>query len=143
MSRSKFKTRRTKDPDQDPHRQDVRSPTSWQHLRPVPHKRDPPEKSPPRTRSLRLARQVSAMHDLPPALAGMWAMTRGASTTTNTHGGTIPRAMQVHQLAAMQAADPDKRLNAGLTGCAAIPSLSSPALPHASSGLDLGPSVTG
>jgi hypothetical protein len=55
----------------------------------------------------------------------------------------------------MQAADPDKSLNAGLTGCAAIPSPSSPTVPHASSargtqappttssGLDLGSSVHG
>jgi hypothetical protein len=66
MSRPRFKTRRTEDPSQDPHCQDVKSPTSWQHLRPVPYKRYPPEKSPPRTTSLCLARQVSASHDLPP-----------------------------------------------------------------------------
>jgi hypothetical protein len=41
--------------------------------------------------------------------------------------------MQVQQLAAMQAAHPAKSLNAGLTGCAAITSPSSPTLPHASS----------
>jgi hypothetical protein len=70
MSRPRFKTRRTEHPGQDPHWQDVKSPTSWQHLRPVPYKRDSPrqvpashEKSPPRTTSLRLARQVSASHD--------------------------------------------------------------------------------
>jgi hypothetical protein len=146
MSRPRFRTRRTKDPSQDPHWQDVRSPTSWQHLRPIPHKRDPP-------------REVSASHDLPPAPIGMWDMTRGTSQgREHQHQrawGTIPRAMQVHQLAAMQAAGPDKSLNAGLTGCAAIPSPSSPTLPHASSargtqappttssGLDLGSSVAG
>jgi hypothetical protein len=55
----------------------------------------------------------------------------------------------------MQAAGPDKSLNAGLTGCTAIPSTSSPTLPHASfargtqapptagSSLDLGLSVAG
>jgi hypothetical protein len=75
------------------------------------------------------------------------------SATTDARGGMIPRAMQVHQLASMQAAGPDKSLNAGLTGCVAIPSSSSPTLPHASSargtqalpttssGLDLGSSV--
>jgi hypothetical protein len=60
-------------------------------------------------------------------------MAHGASTTTDVCGGTIPHIMQIQQLAAMQAADPDKRLNAGLTGCAAIPSPSSPSLPHTSS----------
>jgi hypothetical protein len=80
---------------------------------------------------------------------------RGASTTTDTRGGMIPHAMQVQQLAAMQAAHPDKSLNAGLTNCAANPSPSSPTLPHASSAqdtrvpstthtsLDLGSSVAG
>jgi hypothetical protein len=37
--------------------------------------------------------------------------------------------MQVQQLAAMQAAHPDKSLNAGLTSCVAIPSPSFLALP--------------
>jgi hypothetical protein len=35
---------------------------------------------------------------------------------TDARGGKIPHAMQVQQLAAMQAAHPDKSLNAGLTG---------------------------
>jgi hypothetical protein len=39
--------------------------------------------------------------------------------------------MQEQQLAAMQAAHPDKSLNAGLTSCTAIIALSSPTLPHA------------
>jgi hypothetical protein len=80
-------------------------------------------------------------------------MTRGVSTTTDACGGTIPHAMQVQQLAAMQAAHPDKSLNAGLTNYVAIPSPSSPTLPRASSArgtrvpsttrtsLDLGSSV--
>jgi hypothetical protein len=50
MSRPRFETRKTEDPGQDPHRKDVTLLTSWQRLRPVPHKRDP------RTTSLRLAR---------------------------------------------------------------------------------------
>jgi hypothetical protein len=82
-------------------------------------------------------------------------MARGASTTTDTRGGTIPHAMQVQQLAVMQATHPDKSLNAGLTGCAAIPSPSTLTLPHASSArgtrvpsttrtsLDLGSGVVG
>jgi hypothetical protein len=159
MSRTRFKKRRTEDPSQDPHWQDVKSPTSWQHLRPVPYKRDPPEKSPPRTTSLCLARQVSASHDLPPAPTGAWAITRDASSGCEHHhrtrGGTIPRAMQTHQLAVMQVAGPDKSLNVGLSGCTTIPSISSPTLPHASSArstqtpsmtrssLGLGPSVAG
>jgi hypothetical protein len=41
--------------------------------------------------------------------------------------------MQVQQLAAMQAAHPDKSVNASLTGYTAITSPSSPTLPYASS----------
>jgi hypothetical protein len=48
---------------QDPHLQDVQSPARWLHLRPVPYKRDPHDKSLPCTTSLRLAREVSALHD--------------------------------------------------------------------------------
>jgi hypothetical protein len=95
------------------------------------------------TRSLSLAGQVSASHDkfslarqVQLRLARgprCTAKTQGASTTTDARGGTIPHTMQVQQLAAMQIAHPDKSLNDGLTGCAAIPSPSSPTLPHASS----------
>jgi hypothetical protein len=115
---------RSEDPGQDPHWQDIRSSTSWLHLRPVPYKRDPHDKSLPRTTSLRLRLE-----------RGPWraARAQGASTTTDERGGTIPHAMQVQQLAAMQAAHPDKSLNANLTGCAAIPSPSTLTLPHASS----------
>jgi hypothetical protein len=72
----------------------------------------------------------------------------------NTWGMT-PHVMQMHQLAVMQAASPDKSLNAILTGCTTIPSTSTPTLPYASSArgtqappttissLDLGPSVVG
>jgi hypothetical protein len=77
------------------------------------------------------------------------------STSIVTRGGTIPRAMQMHQLAVMQAAGSDKSLNAGLSGCTTIPSTSSLTLPYTSlsrgtqappttgSSLDLGPSVAG
>jgi hypothetical protein len=77
------------------------------------------------------------------------------STTTDAREGMIPHHVQVQQLAAIQAAQPDKSLNAGLTSCAAIPSPSSLALPHASSArgtqappttrtsLDLGSGVAG
>jgi hypothetical protein len=41
--------------------------------------------------------------------------------------------MQIQQLAAIQAARPDKSLNAGLTGYMTITSPSSPTLSHASS----------
>jgi hypothetical protein len=84
-------------------------------------------------------RQVSASHDkspphtTSPAPAGTWAQTHNTSTTTDTCGGTILHVMQVQQMAVMQAAHPDKSLNAGLTGCAAVTSPSSPTLPHASS----------
>jgi hypothetical protein len=111
-------------------------------------------------------RQVSASHDKSPPCTttlrlrlvhGPWraALAQGASTTIDACGGAIPHAMQVQQLAAMQAAHCDKSLNVGLTGCAAIPSPSSRTLPHTSSarhaqapstmctGLDLGSSMTG
>jgi hypothetical protein len=155
--KAKIEDVKAKDPGQEPHWQDVQSPASWLHLRPVPYKRDLHDKSPPHTRSLCFARQVSASHELPPAPTGTWAMTRGASPGREHHHrrawGTIPRSMQIHQLADMQAAGPDKSLNAGLSGCVAIPSPSSPTLPHASSarvtqappttslGLNLGSSV--
>jgi hypothetical protein len=109
--------------------------------------------------------QVSASHDRSPprtrspAPTGVWARTHGTSPRREHHQqrlwGTIPHSMQVQQLTAMQPAHPDKSLNAGLTSCAAIPSPSSPALPHASSargtqapsttctGLDLGSGVAG
>jgi hypothetical protein len=66
MSRPRFKTTRTEDPGQDPPWQDVESSGSWLHLWPVPHKRDPHDKSLPRTTSLCLARQVSTSHDKSP-----------------------------------------------------------------------------
>jgi hypothetical protein len=80
--------------------------------------------------SLRLARQVR-----PRLMCGPWhtAGAQGVSSTIDTHGGTIPHAMEIQQMAAMQAAGPDKSLNASLTGCATIPSPSSPTLLHASS----------
>jgi hypothetical protein len=68
MSSPRFKTRKTEDPGQDLHWQDVMLPTSWQHLRSVPYKRDPlrqvstsHDKSPSRT-------QVSSSHDKYPPL---------------------------------------------------------------------------
>jgi hypothetical protein len=152
MSMPRFRTRRTEDPSQDPHWQDIQYPTSWLHLRPVPYKRVP-------TTSLRFTREVSTSHDLPPTPTGVWATAHDASPRREHHHrracGTIPHAMQIQQLAVMQAADPDKSLNAGLTGCPSIPSPLSPALPHASSArrtqappttsssLDLGSSVAG
>jgi hypothetical protein len=84
-------------------------------------------------------RQVSASHEksppraTSPAPTGTWGQTRSASATTDARGGTIPHVTQVQQLAAMQGAYSNKGLNVGLTGCAAITSPSSPALPHASS----------
>jgi hypothetical protein len=41
--------------------------------------------------------------------------------------------MQIQQLVVMQAARPDKSLDAGLTGCTAITSPSSPTLSHVGS----------
>jgi hypothetical protein len=166
MSRPRSKTRRTEDPGQDPHWQEVESPASWLHLRPVPYKRDPHDESPPHTRSLCLTREVSVSHEKSPPCTttlrlrlvhGPWRAARAqdVSTTTDTRGGTIPHAMQVQQLATMQASHPDKSLNAGLIGCATIPSPSTLTLPHASlargtrvpymtrTSLDLGSGVAG
>jgi hypothetical protein len=137
-SRQRFRRRRTEDPGQDPHRQDVQSSAIWLHLRPFPYKRDPRDNSPPRTTSLFLARQISALHDksLPRTtnlrlqlVRGPQCAAQGPSTTTDERGGAIPHVMQVQQLAAMQAAHPDKSLNAGLTSCVTIPSPSSLAMP--------------
>jgi hypothetical protein len=89
--------------------------------------------------SLRLARQVSASHNktsprtTSPVPTSAWAHTYDMSTTTDAYGGTNLHVMQIQQLAAMQAARPNKSLNAGLTSCAAITSPSSPTLPHANS----------
>jgi hypothetical protein len=144
--KAKVQDEEDEDPNQDTHWQDVKSPTSWWHLRPVPYKRDPPDKSPPRTSSPRLRMVRGPRHAV-----RAWGM----STTTEMRGGAIPHAMQMHQLAVMQAAGPDKSLNAGLSSCTAIPSTSSPTLPQASStrgtqapptmssSLDLGLSMAG
>jgi hypothetical protein len=71
-------------------------------------------------RSIRLAREVSASHDKSGSDwcvgSGRTTQAQGASTTIDAWGGTIPHDIQVKQLAAMQAAHPDKSLNAGLTG---------------------------
>jgi hypothetical protein len=73
MSRPRFQTRKTEDPGQDLYQQDVMLLTSWQHLRPVPCKRD-------------ALRQVSTSHDKstprassPLTPTGAWAMTRSVS----------------------------------------------------------------
>jgi hypothetical protein len=136
MSRQRFRTRRSKDPGQRPRLarrplfgQLAASPTSS------------PVEGPPT--SLRLAWEVSALHEKSPprmtrsAPTSSWAQTCSESPRrehpTDACGGTILHAIQVQQLAAMQAAHPDRSLNAGLTGCVAITSPSSPTLLHASS----------
>jgi hypothetical protein len=60
-----------------------------------------------------------------------WAQTHGASIATIVCGETNPHVTKEQELAAMQADYPDKSLNVGLIGCAAITSPSSPTLPHA------------
>jgi hypothetical protein len=111
MSMPRFKMRETEDLSQDPHWQDVTLPTSWQHLRPVPYKRDSLRQVSPRTTSLCLAREFSASHDKsppracsPPTSTEAWAMTRyeslGCECLHHNAWGLIPRAMQIHQLAA-------------------------------------------
>jgi hypothetical protein len=63
--------------------------------------------------SLRLAQEVRLRRASGPGRA---VKAHRSSTTTDARGGTILHAMQVQQLAAMQAAHPDQSLNAGLTG---------------------------
>jgi hypothetical protein len=70
-------------------------------------------KFPPHTTSLRLAREDRLRLARGP---GHTTKAHGVSTTTDVHGGTTPHAMKVQQLAAMQAAHPDRSLNAGLIG---------------------------
>jgi hypothetical protein len=61
-------------------------------------------------------RQVSASHEkspprtTSPSLAGTWAQTHSASTTTDACGGTIPHIMQVQQLAACKQLAPTRDL---------------------------------
>jgi hypothetical protein len=55
----------------------------------------------------------------------------GVSIATDARGGTNLHVTREQQLAAMQTACPGKSLNAGMTGCTAITSPSSPTLPHA------------
>jgi hypothetical protein len=71
------------------------------------------DKSTPRTTSLCLAQQVRLRLAHGPGRA---TKAHGSGTTTDACGGMISRAMQLQQLAAMQEAHPDKSLNAGLTG---------------------------
>jgi hypothetical protein len=127
MSRPRFKTRKTEDPGQDPHWQDVMLP---QHIRPVPHKRDPPDKSPPRTTNLRLARAP------PDSDWGMGHDTRqeaeARAPPPRRVGERFPAPCKGTSWRPMQAASPDESLNAGLIGCTAIPSTSYPTLPSAS-----------
>jgi hypothetical protein len=81
------------------------------------------DKSPPRTISLRLARQVRLR-----LVCG--AQTHDSCIVTDTHEGANLHVTWKQQLAAMQATCPGKSLNAGLTSRAAITSPSSPTLPH-------------
>jgi hypothetical protein len=148
-------------------------PTSWQHLRSVPYKRDPlrqvstsHDKSPSRT-------QVSSSHDKYPPLTTSLRPARappnsdwGVGHDTRHEPGArmpllwrmgerFPAPCKYTSWRPMQAAGPEKSLNAGLPGCTAVPSTSSPTLPHASfalgtqappttdSGLSLGLSVAG
>jgi hypothetical protein len=86
-------------------------------------------KSRPRTTSLRLAQGVSASHEKS-GPTDTWAQTHGTSIATDACGGTNLHVMREQQLAAMQATYSGKSLNAGLTSCTTITSLSSPTLPH-------------
>jgi hypothetical protein len=86
--------------------------------------------------SLRLARQVSALHDKSPSVRPRLVCRPGRTTRASplTHmEERISKSCKIQQLAAMQTARLAKSVNAGLTSCAAITSPSSPTLPHASS----------
>jgi hypothetical protein len=67
------------------------------------------DKSPPRTTSLRLARQVSTSHDkspphtTSPAPTSAWAQTHGSGEATNACGEANLHVTRGQQLAAMQA----------------------------------------
>jgi hypothetical protein len=61
----------------------------------------------------------------------MWARAHYSGGATDARGGANLHITRKQQLAAMQAAHPDKSLNAGLTRRAAITTPSSPTLPHA------------
>jgi hypothetical protein len=82
------------------------------------------DKSPPRTTSLCLTRQVQAP-------TGMWARAHYSGGTTDVRGGANLHVTRKQQVASMQAARPSKSLNACLTSHATITSPSSPTLPHA------------
>jgi hypothetical protein len=82
------------------------------------------DKSPPRTTSLRLARQVQAP-------TSTWAWAHYSGDATDAWGGANLHVTRKQQLAPMQATRPGRSLNAGLTSRAAITSPSSPTLPHA------------
>jgi hypothetical protein len=141
--------RRTEDPCQDRHWQDVLFSTSWEHLRLVPLLEGPPpsslrlarqvfslhDKSSPRTASLRLARQAAHSHELFPSPTEAWAMTRGAAPRCKRllrdTWGLIPRTMQTHQLAAGASIWPREDLNTALLNCAPVTSPSPLTLQHA------------
>jgi hypothetical protein len=94
------------------------------------------DKSPPRTTSLRPARQVQA-------LTGSWARAHYSADATDAWGGANLHVMQKQQLATMQATRHGKSLNAGLTSRTAITSPSSPTLhPQDSTGGTQAPSTT-
>jgi hypothetical protein len=82
------------------------------------------DKSPPRTTSLRLARQVrlQLVHG---------AQTHNSGVATDAHEWANLHVTRKQQLAAMQATCPSKSLNAGLTSRATITSPSPSTLPHA------------
>jgi hypothetical protein len=98
---------------QDPHWQDDRSLAEWLHLRQVSASH---EKSPSRTKSLRLARQVSTSHDKSPpritrpAPTSAWVQTHGSGEATNACREANLHIMREQQLAAMQTTYPGRSL---------------------------------
>jgi hypothetical protein len=145
--------RRTKDPGQDPHWQDIMLPTSWEHLRPIPTRGTSSDKSPPRTTTSRLARQVSASHDKSPRHRSSPRLRLGCgprhmvrtdlqTPTPRRVGDWFPAPCNCTSWQPTQVASPNKTHNAGLLSCAAIPSPSPPTLSHASFARDTQASPT-
>jgi hypothetical protein len=95
------------------------------------------DKSPPRTTSLRLARQVPASHDNSPphttssAPTSAWAQTHGSGEATNACGEANSTPYGGGSWRPCRRPTPTGALNANLTSHTTITSPSTSALPHA------------
>jgi hypothetical protein len=112
--------------------------TSWEHLRPVPHKRDPlrqisasHNKSPPRTTSWSFARAVSVSDQ--GANQTTWHDPRARTPPLRRVGDRFPVPCKCTSWRPARATGPDRSHNVALLGCGAVKFPSSPTLQHASS----------